>query len=127
MINKNTIEVGDLVCLHEPYKNDDYRHSKNFLAALNDGIIPQGFSDRNEVYKKFPGFTHGIVHQVLNTKIDGTPHQLALYLYYPQKNGVWLMYGYAQGIPICVDFNAEEVELFFKSSATDYNSGRVNK
>lgn len=124
---KQTIEVGDLVRLKTPYKVEDYRHNKVFLAALNGGSCPEEYISQYDIFENWAGFTHGIIHQILDYEADGAnPHRLALYLYYPQENGVWLSFGLNRGILTCVDFSTSEVELIFKSSAPDYVSGQVN-
>ena len=126
-MNKNLIEVGDLVRLKQPYKVNDYHHDKTFLAALNGGIYPDSYSNRDRLYHAWTGFTHGVVHEILTRKQNLTPHKLALYLYYPIGNGLSLSYSLPNQSPLltCVDFVADEVELIFKSSAPDYGSGTV--
>lgn len=122
----NTIEIGDIVRLNQPYKTDDFQNNDTFLAALNNGVIPPTYVRKLRLYQSWAGFNYGIVNDILSRKADGKPRTFSLFLYYQQPNGVWLMYSLKHGIPTFVDFHTSEVTLIHKSSAPDYGSGNVS-
>ena len=124
-LDKILIETGDVVELKQPYKSDDFKHNPSFLAALNNGVLPENPTSWYQFYKNWQGFTHGIVSQIVSRNSDGSPRTISLFLYYVQENGTWLMYSYRNGIPLFVDFWFKEVKLIHKSSASNYNTGEV--
>ncbi len=119
------IETGDVVELKQPYKSDDFKHNPSFIAALNNGILPETTTERWQIYQNWQGFTHGVVSQIVSRNYDGKPRTVSLFLYYPQENGTWLMYSYTKGVPLFVDFGVNEVKLIHKSSAPNYGAGEV--
>ncbi len=66
-----------------------------------------------------------MVSQIVSRNYDGLPRTISLFLYYAQENGTWLMYSYTNGIPLFVNFGANEVKLIHKSSASNYRTGEV--
>lgn len=118
-----SIEVGDIVRLKQPYKVDDFRYSDSFLAALNDGILPEFTNQKRDIYLRWQGFEYGIVNQIISYKQDGSPRNVSLFLYHAREDGTWLMYSYTKGIPSFVDFGVNELVLIHKSSAKDYSTG----
>ena len=122
-VRQNMI-TGDIVRLKQPYKVDDFRFNKQFLAALsNENDSDYDLSDR--LYQEWQGFTFGIVNQVLSKDLDGSPRRVSLFLYYPQDNGVWLTYPCVRNVPTFVDFNVNELELYHLSSASTFSEGFV--
>ena len=124
-LDRVLIETGDVVELIRPYKSDDFKRNPSFIAALNNGILPETSREEHQVYENWQGFTHGVVSEIVTRKLDGSPHKISLFLYYAQENGTWLMYSYRKGIPLFIDFGVNEVKLIHKSSASNYGTGEV--
>ncbi len=64
-LDKILIETGDVVELKQPYKSDDFKHNPSFLAALNNGVLPENPTSWYQFYKNWQGFTHVIVSQIV--------------------------------------------------------------
>ena len=119
------ITAGDIVRLKQPYKVEDFRQDKLFIAAINGGHLPVNPAHASNIYSQWSGFYYGIVNQILSKDSKGGVRNLSLFLYYAAKEEAWLMYKLGNGVPTFVDFHVSEVELIHKSSAANYALGEV--
>ena len=89
------VALADIVRLRKPYQ-------PHRMSGLPEPVGP---------------FSHGIVAEILSVLLDGTPRNVSLYLYNPDKGTLYLG---PNGIPEFVDFHCSELELYKRASDQGY-------
>lgn len=83
---------GNLVRLREPYR---------------PGEPGAAWRGRPEEWRRWRGFTHGIVVEVLTRGLDRRATRVSLHLYDPERQLLYVHEGYT--VPVYVDFHVREL------------------
>lgn len=88
---------GNLVRLRQPYRPDDY---------CPNGPMGLWRQANREAWHTWPGFTHGVVVEVLARSLGGQVMRVSLHLYDPEHH---LLYFHGGTVPVYVDFHVKEL------------------
>ena len=107
------INLGDVVKQRSPYKPEsETEHCRQIFNRLHQSRILD--------WRKWLGFTHGIVVEIISQKVDGSPHHVSLHLYDPITSLIYMCNPNLHPIPTYVDFQVKELELVQSATATGY-------
>ncbi len=55
-LDKILIETGDVVELKQPYKFNNFKRNSFFVAALNNGFLPETSIEKHQIYENWLSF-----------------------------------------------------------------------
>lgn len=116
-----TVNVGDIVRLLKPYKPES--ETEHCRQIFNVSTLQRGFNARrsrsfNSLHqslaqdkRKWLGFTHGIVVEIISGWVDGTSSHVSLHLYDPATGLIYMCNPSLHPVPTYVDLRGEGVRI----------------
>lgn len=107
------INLGDIVRLRSPYKpSSEAEHYRQIFNRLHQSLYKD--------WRKWQGFTHGIVVEIISQGADGFPLHVSLHLYDPHTGLIYMCNPKLHPIPTYVDFQVKKLELVQGATAAGY-------
>ncbi len=103
-VGADVFAPGNIVQLREPYKPDG---------------MDRAWTGKRAEWRAWPGYTHGIVAEVLDRDRTGRVRRVSLHLYDPERA---LLYLHDNGcaIPVYVDHHVDELKAYKVASDDGY-------